>query len=303
MENTKYYVVTGANGNTGKLVANKLLEHKVNVRVILRNENNREHWEQLGAQVVIANLDDSSTLIKAFENASSIYLMNPPAYSDDLFERVEKISNAYIEAIKVTNPQKLVILSSVGAHLATGTGNIITTYIMDQKIAKLNIQKSFIRAAYFLENWANPIAALKNNPNQLSSFVIPIDLKLPMITNEDIAITSVNEMLDISSIELNKTKIIELEGETHISPIEIANILSKLTNTSIQAQPIPRELWPQILNKHNFSPSTIQAFIELNDGFNSGYITWEGGPNVISIRGTTSFESVLSKLLQIKTTH
>jgi len=57
------YVVSGASGNTGKVCAITLLQkYGKKVRVILRSEAKAQMWRDLGAEVAIADIQDSSAL-------------------------------------------------------------------------------------------------------------------------------------------------------------------------------------------------------------------------------------------------
>ncbi|MGI2902075.1 hypothetical protein AABK37_01775 [Hassallia sp. VBCCA 56010] len=69
-------------------------------------------------------------MAKALEGAQVAYLMNPPAYDKpDMFAEAEKIGKNLQVAVKRSGLKRFVFLSSVGAHLPSGTGNILTTHL------------------------------------------------------------------------------------------------------------------------------------------------------------------------------
>jgi NAD(P)-dependent dehydrogenase (short-subunit alcohol dehydrogenase family) len=72
------YVVTGATGKVGGATARALLEHRLPVRVIVRDADMGKHWKSRGADVAIAAFDDEQGLTAAFEGASGVFLMLPP---------------------------------------------------------------------------------------------------------------------------------------------------------------------------------------------------------------------------------
>ena len=154
------YVIAGVSGNTGSVVANTLLEQGKKVRVLVRDATKGEPWKARGAEVAVGSIDDEQALTKALEGATGAYLLSPPnlASSDFITEKratVETIARA-IAASKVPH---VVFLSSSGAQHEAGTGIIRTVHFAEQRLAKTAAKLTFIRAAYFLENWASVLGA------------------------------------------------------------------------------------------------------------------------------------------------
>jgi len=54
------FVVTGASGNTGSIVANRLLDNHKQVRVIGRKAEHLQQFTKRGAEAVIADLTDTA---------------------------------------------------------------------------------------------------------------------------------------------------------------------------------------------------------------------------------------------------
>ena len=72
------YVITGATGNTGHIVAKRLLEQGKNVRVIGRTAEKLAKLTSLGAEAFVGDLGDAQALAKAFSGAEAAYVMLPP---------------------------------------------------------------------------------------------------------------------------------------------------------------------------------------------------------------------------------
>ena len=72
------YVVTGATGNTGRVVANRLLDQSKKVRVIGRSEERLQPFVARGAEAFVADMNDQAALTKAFTGAEGVYAMIPP---------------------------------------------------------------------------------------------------------------------------------------------------------------------------------------------------------------------------------
>lgn len=75
------YVITGATGNTGSVVAKRLLAQGEKVRVIGRNTERLQPLAKAAAEPFVADLTDVAALTKAFTGAEAVYVMIPPDLS------------------------------------------------------------------------------------------------------------------------------------------------------------------------------------------------------------------------------
>jgi len=156
------YAVIGVSGNTGGATARALLARGARVRAVVRDAAKGERWLAQGAEVAVADLADAGSLAAAFEGADAAYVLNPPAYTmPDLFARAETLARNVLAAARHSRIGRLVVLSSIGAHLPSGTGNIRTNWTFEQVLGALDGAVTFVRPAYFMENWAwvAPVAA------------------------------------------------------------------------------------------------------------------------------------------------
>ena len=75
------YVILGATGHTGSVVANFLLSKGQKVRVIGRDPGRLQRFVDKGAEAFTADMSDAAALTKAFSGARAAYLLLPPAKS------------------------------------------------------------------------------------------------------------------------------------------------------------------------------------------------------------------------------
>src|ERR1700757_1347975 len=110
------YVITGATGNTGSVVADRLLAKGEKVRVVGRDPKRLERFKQKGGEYYIAEATDSAALTNAFAGAKAVYAMIPPNIgSPDVRAHEESVSEALRSAIEKSGVKYAVVLSSVGA--------------------------------------------------------------------------------------------------------------------------------------------------------------------------------------------
>jgi len=282
-------VVAGVTGQTGAAVADTLLERGVPVRVLVRDAAKGIAWKARGAEVAIANLTDTAALIKALAGATAAYLINPPVYTSmDMFADAAAVITAARQAAETARLAKLIVLSSVGAHLPGGTGNIRTTWLLEQQLGQLSIPVTFIRAAWFMENWA-PVAPVAASSGVLPSFLSPLDRTIPMVAAVDIGRVSAEAMLE----EWSGKRIIELSGPRDYSPNDVASAFARALKRSVQAVALPEAEWPQVLGQMRMSTHAVSTWTEMLRAFNAGVITFTG-KDTLQLRGAVSLEEAIA---------
>src|SRR5690349_8494221 len=92
------YVILGATGNTGSVVARRLLDSGKKVRVVGRDNKKLAPFVSRGADACAADVLDRDVLNRAFAGAQGVYAMIPPdmtspdfrAYQDRVTESITK---------------------------------------------------------------------------------------------------------------------------------------------------------------------------------------------------------------------
>ncbi|SPP64528.1 NAD(P)H-binding protein [Nitrospira lenta] len=156
------FVVLGATGNTGSTVADTLLHRKQPVRVVVRSADKGAAWKAKGAEVAVASLEDVPAMTKALMGATGVYLLVPPNYGAAawLAEQRQRMDQA-AQAVKASGIPHVVFLSSVGGHLADGTGPIRAVHYGEQVLGAVANHLTILRPCSFMENWAPGIGMAK----------------------------------------------------------------------------------------------------------------------------------------------
>ncbi|MBV8932736.1 MAG: NmrA family NAD(P)-binding protein [Kutzneria sp.] len=260
------FVIMGAGGKTGGAVARMLLRQGEPVRVVLRPGRAGQEWADRGAEVAHADVRDVVALTKAFTGARAVYALNPPDYTaEDMLASARHVAQSYHEALGATGA-RAVALSSIGAQHAEGTGNIVTTHILEQALAPLAV--SFVRAGNFMTNWLPSLPDMRSGV--LPSFLAPLDRPIPHAAIEDIARTVAREL------KRHDSRTVELGSDC--SPQDVAAAFGAALGNPVTARIIERPRWHQSLVDSGLPPAGVGTWIELWDGFNTGHIRFEGTP-------------------------
>jgi uncharacterized protein YbjT (DUF2867 family) len=282
------YVITGATGNTGKIVAERLLAQGKQVRVVVRHAEKAARLAAQGAEVAIADLSDERALEQVLRGAQGLYYISPPDLTAKSFIAERKqLTERVAKLIARAGVGHVVLLSSIGAQHPSGTGPIVTTHNAEQQLLAAGIPATFVRAAYFVENWA-PLLPVAKQDGVLPAF-FPADLRIPMVATPDIGEVAAQALLEGP----RGVRVIELSGPQDASPNDVARAVSQLLGRSVSVAEAPLDAVVPTFTGFGMSSDVAQLFRELYAGIRSGHIRWEGG-RAAAVRGKTSIAQALS---------
>ena len=242
------YVILGASGNTGSVIANSLLSAGKKVRVVGRDSGRLQRFVDKGAEAFTADLSDAAALTKAFSGARAAYLLLPPAKSP---EEQERDSDAIAKAVKESGLRYAVHLSSYGAQVAEGAGPVSGLHSSEQKlnaISALNVLH--LRAAYFMENNLAAIGMI-HEMGVFGNALLP-DVKLPMIATRDVGDYAAQRLVDL---DFSGKQTRELLGERDLSMTEVtAAIAHGIGKPDLRYVQFSYDQMQQALTQMGFSP-------------------------------------------------
>jgi NAD(P)H dehydrogenase (quinone) len=283
------YAITGITGQVGSAVARSLLAAKRPVRGVLRDARKAEAWSALGCEIALAAIDDAAALATAFRGVEGVFVLLPSSFDPAPgFPEVRRIVAAVRSALEAARPAKVVCLSTIGAQAAQP--NLLNQLgIMEQMLASLPMPVVFLRAAWFMENAAWDVTPARET-GVVPSFLQPLDKPVPMVATADIG--------RLAAALLQQTwsgrRIVELEGPRRVTPNDIARGFSGILGRPVRMEAVPRETWGALFTAQGMKDPIPR--IQMLDGFNEGWIEFEGG-EAGSIKGETRLETVLRDLV------
>jgi uncharacterized protein YbjT (DUF2867 family) len=278
------YVILGASGNTGSIIADLLLSQGKQVRVVGRDARRLERFVRKGAEAFAADWSDAAALSKAFSGARAAYLMLPPISSR---EEQEQQSDAIAQAAKGSGLRYAVHLSSYGAHVPEGTGPIAGLHSAEQKLNAIGgLNVLHLRAAYFMENHLAAIGMIRGM-GIFGHALLP-DLKMPMIATRDIGDYAAQRLL---ALDFSGKPTRELLGERDLSMAEATALVARgIGKPDLRYQQFPYEQIQQALTEMGFSPRKAAVYIEMFQAINAGVIAAQE-PRAPENTTPTSFET------------
>lgn len=262
------YTILGATGNIGSVITRALLEKGEKVRVVGRHPGSLQQFIQKGAEALMADITDVAALTQAFSDARAAFLMIPPNLaSPDYRADQERISNSITAAVKASGLQYAVNLSSIAAHVPSGTGPIAGLHYSETNLNaldKLNILH--LRPAYFFENHMTGLNMIQMMG--IYGAALKPDLQIPMIATRDIAAYAAHRLL---TLDFNGKQTRELLGERDLTMTEVTSAISRsLNKPDLRYVQFPYDQVEQVLLQMGIPPKTAASFIEMFQSFNSG---------------------------------
>jgi uncharacterized protein YbjT (DUF2867 family) len=280
------FVVLGATGNTGAVVAETSLSKKQPVRVVVRSEDKGAAWKARGAEVAVGSFDDVSALTKTFEGANGIYLLVPPNYGAEawLADQRSRMDRA-AEAVKKSEVQHVVFLSSIGAQTPAGTAPIQASRHGEQALGAVAKNFTMLRPCYFIDNWAPVVGAAKAE-GVLPTFIAP-QAKIPMISTKDIGRIAAEHLI----ADGQGKQILEMAGPEEYSPEQVAAALGQILGNAVKAQHAPLSAVVPTFKSFGFSDEAASLFEEMYTALSKGAIGYEHPAKLV--RGTVTLQDAL----------
>jgi uncharacterized protein YbjT (DUF2867 family) len=264
------FVVLGASGHTGHVIANNLLARGQKVRVVGRNAAHLQPLTVKGAEPFIADVTNTDALAKAFHQADSAYVMIPPNITtNDPLGYSNRVGDAIAAAVQNAGIKNVVALSSIGADKSSGTGPVLGLHNLEQKLNQISSANVLhLRAGYFMENTLPQVNAIR----QMGAVAAPLrpDLKVPMIATRDIGAAAADALLH-PSFQGKHTR--ELLGQRDLTYTEVATIIGQaLGKPDLKYIQAPDDQFRAVLVQMGMSDQFARLMLEMVAALNSGYM-------------------------------
>ena len=264
------FAITGATGNTGSVIAEKLLAQGEKVRVIGRDAGRLARYVQKGAEAFVADITDAAALRRAFEGARAVYAMIPPNFvTPDVRSYQGTVSDALASALRNAAVTHVVALSSFGADKAEKTGPVLGLHNLEQKLNTLpGLNAVYLRAGYFMENLLPQVQVIRNFG--IVGGPLRADLRLPMIATRDIGAIAA-ELLRKQDFVGKQAH--ELLGQRDLDCREAASVIGNaIERPGLAYMQLPPQQLKPALTQMGMSSSMADLLLEMSEALNSGYM-------------------------------
>lgn len=230
-------VVTGATGQQGGATARELLAAGHRVRAVTRKPQGdaAKALAKLGAEIMQGDLDDATSLRKAFAGAWGLYAVQNTWEAGVEKEEIQGLRVA--DVARAAGIQHFVYASVASAHRKTGIPHFDNKARVETKIRELKFPSVVIvRPVFFMENLAGPWFKPYIEQGNLA-----IGIK-PTTTLQMIAVADVGKYGRLAfekHAELNG-RAIDIAGD-ELTPPQAAEIIGKAAGRTVKHFQVPIE--------------------------------------------------------------
>ncbi|KAK2016345.1 NAD(P)-binding protein [Colletotrichum eremochloae] len=235
-----------------------------------------------------------------FAGADAVVTITPPLYSESkpIARAREMAANVkYAIGRAGGTVQRVVYVSSAGAHLEHGTGEIKTNYEAEQALTGAAPEVVFVRCAYFMENWIAALETLKAESPFFYSVLCPEDLKIPMVSVRDIGRTCAAQALGLGSPLPHNPHAFDLQGPRPYSARDVQGAFEAALGKEIEMK-VVRDDQLEGFFAQTFREPMAGMFVEMTRSFLPGGIMAVDTYGRFKVRrGTDTLEEVVKGLL------
>jgi uncharacterized protein YbjT (DUF2867 family) len=278
--------VFGASGNTGGRAAAHLLEQGKQVRVVGRNRDKLAKLVAAGAQAAVGDLEDAGFVRQALTGAEGAYLLIPPKMTAPDFPGYQRrVVDHLLAGVEAAGVRYVVLLSSIGAHHAQGTGPIVGLHNFEARLRTISpLNALFVRAGFFMENAFMGLPQIK--AAGVYGSPMPEPVAVPMIAAGDIGAYAGRRL---AQLDFTGKAAVHLLGPKAVSQGEVAGALGRAIGKPVRHVQVSPEDMEKGMLQAGFSPSVVATFMEMSRASAQGLVAPEPGEPIE--HAPTTFET------------
>ncbi len=248
-------LVTGANGNVGRELAEQLLSAGEKIRVMVRDESKAGNFKNR-AEIAVGDFDRPETLTAAMSGIERMFLLN-------LGPENRQIVNV-IEAARQTDVRHIAYLSSMGVNLDPVPQMGKWHKDKEQLIEDSGLEWTFLRPGMFMSNtlqwWAETIKS------QAAVYFPTGEGEFAPIDPRDIAAVAATALTTSG----HEGKAYELTGAELMTARRQTEILASVLNKPIRYFDLTPEAFAENLKNNGLPQFVAEAILEVIGGVRSG---------------------------------
>jgi uncharacterized protein YbjT (DUF2867 family) len=284
------FVIAGATGRVGSVVAHQLLAAGYAVTIVTRSAERGAPLATLGAHVTVGTLGNAKYLATVLDDAAPFFTLLPePLDAVDFHGERRRVADAIADAVSRCRVPHVVALSSVGAHFADGMGPINDLHYLETVLRGSGTKLTALRASTFQDNIAavlEPATASGIFPNLQPGRDVP----LPMVATRDVGVIAAQVLSHAPS----KNEVVDILGPSY-TPRQVAATLGQALGRSLEIIDIPPSEHVAALTRGGLPFPFAQAVAELQSAIAAGRIMPVGDRRET---GSTTLERTLTGILR-----
>ncbi|EJB01822.1 putative nucleoside-diphosphate sugar epimerase [Rhizobium leguminosarum bv. trifolii WSM597] len=283
------FIVLGATGHIGSVVARTLLRDGHQIVAVVHDEAKAAGLKSLGAEIAIVDLGDTQALRATLRRGRRAFLLNPPApVTTDTNAGETRTATSIAEAVGGAGLEKVVVESTYGAQPGDAIGDLSVLWNFERAVGAAAVPAAINRGAYYYTN----LDMLPDEARQGSiTTMFPAQLKIPMVAPADLGLAAARRLAS----PLDDVGIRYVEGPEAYSFGEVAAAFAEILGHAVTVRTIERSEWEASFMKAGFSERAAHAYARMTEVSLAGFDMPEN-----PIRGTINLRDYISTLVKEK---
>lgn len=264
------YVITGATGHTGSIVAKALLSKGEKVRAVSRSEEHLKALAAAGAEPFAADMTDGAAVTRAFAGAKAVYALIPPNMAaPDPRAYQMRVAETVARAIQSAGVSHVVLLSSIGADKTEKTGPVVGLHYFEEQLNRIKgLNVLHLRPGSFMENTLMQAGIIRTAG--VAAGPLRADLSLPIIATRDIGDVAAKALL---RLDFSGQQTRELHGQRDLTMTEVAQIIGRaIGKPELSYVQAPNEQVRAGMVQSGMPGALVDLLLEMAAALNSGYM-------------------------------
>lgn len=289
MNSRNAFVVLGATGHIGSVVARTLLRDGHQVIAVVHDEAKAGDLKSQGAEIDVVDVGDPKALRATLRRGRRAFLLNPPAPVDtDTDAEENRTATSIAEAVGGAGLEKVLVASAYGAQSGEAIGDLSVLWNFEIDVGSTAIPMAVNRGAYYFTN----LDMLVDEARQGSiSTMFPAGLDIPMVAPTDLGLAAASRIAG----PLDDIGVKYVEGPEAYSFDDVAAAFSKTLGHAVTVRTIGRSQWEASFMQAGFSERAARAYARMTEVSRAG-VERPDDP----MRGTTTLLSHISRLVSAK---
>lgn len=281
--------VFGATGKVGSATAKRLLSAGADVRVIVRREDAVKVWEERGADVRIAPLENHEALSRAIHGCDGLFVLLPFNFEvDDPASYSRQLVDSITHAVHAQKVPHVVMLSSGGADLDQGTGPIVGLHQLEEALRGAGVKLTALRSGHFQEK-VTEILDIAHKTGMYPVFAHSADEPIPMVATSDIGVIAAQSLL----MPPERSEVVDILGPAYTER-HVAEILGRSLNQELRVTVLPEQTWVDTLMAAGLKTGSAQSLAQLYSADARGLLGPRGDK---AVQVSTSIESTIDHIV------
>ncbi len=283
-------LITGAAGKTGREIIRALVVRGHPVRAVVRRPEQEQAVQDLGVQeVVVGDLRDAKTLLRATHGVRAIYDICPNVSPDEV-----TIGQAAIAAAQAAGVERFVYHSVLHPQTEAMPHHWLKLRV-EERLLESRLPFTILQPAAYMQN---VLAHWERIATQGTYAVpYPVETRLGMVDLADVAEAAAVVLTEPGHLGATY----ELAGPEALSQTEVAAILSRQLGRPVHAEVIPLDAWERNARASGMGEYQVATLLEMFRYYDRH--GFRGNPNVLSWllgRPATRFEAFVARTVRGK---